>query len=154
MSRTRTRTPGTKEQCSINIPVELKPYLIDLEALTRATGGKRKQPERLNDKGAEKRMRQSEHGNNVNKEAHEEAPKRAARLERGHESNRMWNVYSDVATQGTTLTETNTMPETQFTITQGTLTITEYGNSVKKLAALIFSFMNSLCPKVVGFAVA
>lgn len=41
-----------------------------------------------------------------------------------------WNVYSDVATQGTTLTETNTMPETQFTITQGTLTITEYGNSV------------------------
>lgn len=65
-----------------------------------------------------------------------------------------WNVYSDVATQGTTLTETNTMPETQFTITQGTLTITEYGNSVKKLAALIFSFMGSLCPKVVGFAVA
>lgn len=41
-----------------------------------------------------------------------------------------WNVYSDVATQGTTLTETITMPETQFTITQGTLTITEYGNSV------------------------
>jgi len=41
-----------------------------------------------------------------------------------------WNVYSDVATQGTTLTETTTMPETNFTITQGTLTITEYGNSV------------------------
>lgn len=41
-----------------------------------------------------------------------------------------WNVYSDVGTQGTTLTETNTMPETQFTITQGTLTITEAGNSV------------------------
>lgn len=41
-----------------------------------------------------------------------------------------WNIYNDVATQGTTLTETNTMPETQFTITQGTLTITEYGNSV------------------------
>jgi N4-gp56 family major capsid protein len=41
-----------------------------------------------------------------------------------------WNVYSNVATQGTTLTETTTMPETQFTITQGTLTITEYGNSV------------------------
>jgi len=30
-----------------------------------------------------------------------------------------WNVYNDVATQGTSLTETNTMPETQFTITQG-----------------------------------
>lgn len=41
-----------------------------------------------------------------------------------------WNIYSDVATQGTTLVETNTMPETGFTITQGTLTITEYGNSV------------------------
>jgi N4-gp56 family major capsid protein len=41
-----------------------------------------------------------------------------------------WNVYSDVATQGTTLTETSTMPETNFTISQGTMTITEYGNSV------------------------
>lgn len=41
-----------------------------------------------------------------------------------------WNVYSDVAAQGTTLTETSTMPETNFTISQGTMTITEYGNSV------------------------
>lgn len=41
-----------------------------------------------------------------------------------------WNVYKDVATQGTTLVETTTMPETNFTITQGTLTMTEYGNSV------------------------
>jgi N4-gp56 family major capsid protein len=41
-----------------------------------------------------------------------------------------WNVYSDVADQGGTLTETTTMPETQFTITQGTLTCTEFGNSV------------------------
>lgn len=41
-----------------------------------------------------------------------------------------WNRYSDVATQGTTLVETTTMPETNFTITQGTMTITEYGNSV------------------------
>lgn len=41
-----------------------------------------------------------------------------------------WNVYSDVATQGTTLVETNTMPETNFTISQGTMTITEHGNSV------------------------
>lgn len=39
-------------------------------------------------------------------------------------------MYSDVATQGTTLVETNVMPETNFTITQGTMTITEYGNSV------------------------
>lgn len=41
-----------------------------------------------------------------------------------------WNVYSDIATQGTVLTETSTMPESNFTITQGTMTITEYGNSV------------------------
>lgn len=41
-----------------------------------------------------------------------------------------WNVYSDVATAGTVLTETTAMPETNFTITQGTMTITEYGNSV------------------------
>jgi len=41
-----------------------------------------------------------------------------------------WNVYSNVATQGTTLVETTTMAETNFTITQGTMTITEYGNAV------------------------
>lgn len=41
-----------------------------------------------------------------------------------------WDVYSTVATQGSTLVETNTMPETNFVITQGTLTITEAGNSV------------------------
>ena len=41
-----------------------------------------------------------------------------------------WNVYSDVATQGTTLAETATMPETNFTISQGTMTIIEFGNSV------------------------
>lgn len=41
-----------------------------------------------------------------------------------------WNVYSDVATQGTTLAEQATMPETKFTITQESLTITEAGNSV------------------------
>lgn len=41
-----------------------------------------------------------------------------------------WDVVSNVATQGTTLTETSVMPETNFTITQGTLTINEYGNSI------------------------
>ena len=41
-----------------------------------------------------------------------------------------WNVFSDVGTQGSTLTETNTIPETSFTIAQGTMTITEAGNSV------------------------
>lgn len=41
-----------------------------------------------------------------------------------------WDVFSDVSTPGGVLAETNTMPETNFTITQGTLTITEAGNSV------------------------
>ena len=41
-----------------------------------------------------------------------------------------WDVFSQIATQGGTLTETQTMPESNFTITQGTLTITEFGNSV------------------------
>jgi len=50
-----------------------------------------------------------------------------------------WDVVSNAATAGGTLVETNTMPETQFTITQATLTVTEYGNSVPysgKLEAL------------------
>lgn len=41
-----------------------------------------------------------------------------------------WNVYSDVATQGGALQETQAMPETNFTVGQNSLTITEYGNSV------------------------
>lgn len=41
-----------------------------------------------------------------------------------------WNVFSDVATQGTTIAETSTMPQTNYTITQGTMTIGEMGNSV------------------------
>lgn len=50
-----------------------------------------------------------------------------------------WDVVSNVAANGGTLVETSTMPETQFTITQATLTINEYGNSVPysgKLEAL------------------
>jgi len=41
-----------------------------------------------------------------------------------------WDVFSDVAVAGAVLVETNTMPETNFTISQSTLTITEAGNSV------------------------
>ena len=60
-----------------------------------------------------------------------------------------WNIYSNVATQGTVLTETNVMPETNFTIDQGSLTIQQLGNSVKNLAALIFSsFIDLLCPVI------
>ena len=41
-----------------------------------------------------------------------------------------WNVYNDVATQGTVLTETTTVPMTNFTIAQGTGTVTEIANAV------------------------
>ena len=41
-----------------------------------------------------------------------------------------WDIYSDVATQGGTINETDVMPETNFTITQQTLIVNEYGNSV------------------------
>ena len=64
-----------------------------------------------------------------------------------------WNVYSDVATQGTTLTETTTMPETNYTITQGTMTITEYGNSVpytEKLDDLCLHPVKEVIAKVRG----
>lgn len=41
-----------------------------------------------------------------------------------------WNVYSDVATQGGSIAEDDVMPETNFTVAQRSLTVTEYGNSV------------------------
>lgn len=50
-----------------------------------------------------------------------------------------WNVYLNIQTQGGTLVETSTMPESNFKIMQGTLTVNEYGNSIPytgKLEAL------------------
>ncbi len=41
-----------------------------------------------------------------------------------------WNVYSKVATAGGQLSENSAMPESNFTITQGSLVVSEYGNSV------------------------
>lgn len=41
-----------------------------------------------------------------------------------------WNVYSDVADEGGELNEQLAMPETNFDIDQGSMRITEYGNSV------------------------
>ena len=41
-----------------------------------------------------------------------------------------WNIYSDVGTQGGELAENEAMPETSFTITQGSGTVAEVGNSV------------------------
>lgn len=41
-----------------------------------------------------------------------------------------WNVYNDVATGGTVLTETSTLPQSNYTIAQGTGTVLELGLSV------------------------
>lgn len=41
-----------------------------------------------------------------------------------------WNVYSDVSTQGRRLNELQPMPETSGTVSQASLTVTEFGNSV------------------------
>ena len=41
-----------------------------------------------------------------------------------------WDIYSKVATAGGAISENQAIPETKFTITQGTGTVTEYGNSV------------------------
>lgn len=55
-----------------------------------------------------------------------------------------WDVYQDVTSPaGSTLTETNTMPETNFTIVQGTLTITEAGKSIAR-------FLSGLCAVIMG----
>lgn len=51
----------------------------------------------------------------------------------------LFDKRGNVATQGTVLAETNTMPQTNFTVGQGTGVIVEYGNSVPytgKLEAL------------------
>jgi len=41
-----------------------------------------------------------------------------------------WDIISKIATAGGTLVETNTIPSSNFTVVQGTLTITEAGNSI------------------------
>ena len=41
-----------------------------------------------------------------------------------------WNVYSDVSTQGGRIDENQRMPETNFTISQNSGTVYEFGNSV------------------------
>ena len=42
----------------------------------------------------------------------------------------MWDKVSNITTQGGTLNETNTIPRRNFTITQGSVVITEYGNAI------------------------
>lgn len=55
-------------------------------------------------------------------------PEPAAGVGRG--ASVFFNKISNIGTAGGTLLETATIPKTNFTITQGTLTINEYGNSV------------------------
>lgn len=47
-----------------------------------------------------------------------------------------WDVYSNVGTQGRDLDENTPMPETGFTVTQKSMTVTEAGNSVPYTAKL------------------
>lgn len=42
----------------------------------------------------------------------------------------VWNVYSNVSTQGQRLSENAPIPETGFTITQNSVSLVEFGNSV------------------------
>ena len=49
---------------------------------------------------------------------------------KGRGDTHVFNKVSNISTAGGTLVETNTMPERQLTMTQGTMTITEYGNSI------------------------
>jgi len=56
------------------------------------------------------------------------SPEPAAGSNRGEKV--FFNKISNISTAGGTLLETDTIPKRNFTITQGTLTITEYGNSV------------------------
>ncbi len=48
----------------------------------------------------------------------------------GKGSKVFYNKISNISTAGGTLVETNTIPKNNYTITQGTLTMTEYGNSI------------------------
>lgn len=41
-----------------------------------------------------------------------------------------WDIISNVSRQGRRLNETMPIPETNFTVTQGSLTVTEWGQSV------------------------
>lgn len=65
-----------------------------------------------------------------------------------------WNVYGTLAAGTRVLAETATIPEDNFTITQGTLTVTEYGRSVpftQKLDNLSAHPVKEIIRKVLRF---
>ena len=55
-------------------------------------------------------------------------PEPAAGAQRGNSV--FFNRISNISNSGGTLVETSTIPQNNYTISQGTLTMTEYGNSV------------------------
>ena len=59
-----------------------------------------------------------------------------------------WDVYADVVTQGTTLQEGTAIPETAFTVQQGTATVNEFGNSVPFTKKLDMLAKHELVPVV------
>lgn len=131
---------------------KLKSSLIDLDAWAQVTGRKvNYRRERLSERTSILMMRQSGPQRNAESESCGGEIKNLPALETrsfkvtepqfadakdatmqglGKGDTFHWNIFSDVATAGTTLNETTAMPETNFTISQGTLTIGEYGNSV------------------------
>lgn len=125
--------------------VLLKPSLIDLDSRwgNRAQAVQiHVQRERLSEKAAYRQKRQSGLRAYTKTERAIRRGRPAIRSG-GHRSNRAftdkglhkgqtftWNVYGDVSTQGTTLVETSTVPTSNFTITQGTGTVTELANAV------------------------
>jgi len=53
----------------------------------------------------------------------------------------LFNKISNISTQGGTLSETSTIPKRNYTIKQGTLTVTEYG---RLYCRIISNFMRGL----------
>ena len=78
-------------------------------------------------------------------------------LDHGSGDQFRYNIYDDVGTQGTKLTESSNMPETSFKVRQGTGTVTEYGNSVpfsKKLDDLSLQPVTEIIQKLLKLDVA
>ena len=72
--------------------------------------------------------------------------KEAVGLKRGNTFN--FDKISNIQTQGGTLVETSTIPESNYTINQGTAVVTEYGNSIPYTAKLNSLSQFEISPRV------
>ncbi len=61
----------------------------------------------------------------------------------------LFNKIANISTAGGTISETSTIPKRQYTITQGSLSVAEYG---RLIAALIVNFMRRLCIRDIAIA--